>query len=329
MRYLTPILLALLLFIPLSLHPPMLQAGEPTGKIGPMNPTMFKCVSRDGKALIQPDPFRKPLTRVFVRGGEEFELDRLQEILANEPDARESICTSDAEFDFGFDTKDAEQFNAYLEELKRECDDFPNASIVPITDTRIEGFVYEFHPKDPDNLQGTEWIGVPSRSVMVRAKGITFEIFWGTDDNGFFYFQNLGAGPILLNLQLPPDAHMLNPNVFIDSNGLDETQRAIMGFYRGNFKPELTQLVTPSGVPLPTVGLGDIQELSQCGHPDLPSVVSNYEPPAALRDTPAIPDVGGVLPPESSRPIFIFALVLLILLPAAGLFRVRYKSNKR
>ena len=331
MKYVTPILIVISLLMQVTINTPFVHAGEPTGEIGPMNPTMFKCVSRDGKELIQPDPFRKPTTRVFVRGGEEFSLKPINEILAREPNARESICTSGEEFEFGFDTEDAVQFEAYLDDLKRECDEFPNGTIRPITDTRIEGFVYEFHPKDPENLDTTEWIGVPSRTVMVRAKGITFEIFWGTDDNGFFYFQNLGAGPILLNLQLPPDAHMLNPNVFIDSNGLDETHKTTMGFYRGDFKPLDTQLVPPTGLPLPTIGLGDIEELSQCGHTDLPSVIENYEPPAILGDTPAIPDVGGVLPPSSSRATLFLAAAILILLPVAGAFRMRYKrqNNQR
>jgi len=80
MRYLAPILTIGVLLVGIIVHQtPTAHAGEPTGEIGPMNPTMFKCVSKDGKTLIQPDPFRKPLTRVTIKGGEEFPLDRIDE----------------------------------------------------------------------------------------------------------------------------------------------------------------------------------------------------------------------------------------------------------
>ena len=306
---------------------PVVHAGEPTGEIGPMNPTMFKCVSKDGTDLIQPDPFRKPLARVFVKGGVEFPLDDINEILAREPLARQSICTSGAEFDFGFRTEDAVEFNHYLEELEDQCEDLgDNNVIVPITDTRIEGFVYEFHPRDPDNLETTEWFGIPSRQVTVLAKGITFEIFWGSDDNGAYYFNNLGAGPILLNLQLPPDAHMINPNVYLDSSGLEQTLRATLGFYRGDFKPQLSQLRPPDGIPLPLVGLGDIEALSQCGYDDLPAVGASLDPPLTnTEDIPGIPNVGGVLPQDTPISTLIFATVILLALPIAGILKLRQK----
>jgi hypothetical protein len=330
MKYLAPIVGFVILMG--FLVPKVVLAGEPTGEIGPMNPTMFKCTDKDGFTLIQPDPFRKPLTRVFVRGGGTiYDLESIDEILAKNPTARESICTSETIYDFGFDTRDAVLFEGYLEQLKRECDEFPNSTLKPITDTRIEGFVYDFRPTDPQNPESTEWFGYPTK-VNVIAKGITFEIFWGTDDNGAYYFNNLGAGPILLNVQLPPNAHMVNPNIFIDSTGLEETHKATLGFYRGDYRPQIGQLVTPDGVPLPFLGLGDIEDLSMCGYTDLPAVVSEYEPPSSLVTKEdllkAIPDVGGVLPQEPATPTIVTAVIILLALPVAGVIHLRHKQPK-
>ncbi|MCB0153658.1 MAG: hypothetical protein KDF65_02595 [Anaerolineae bacterium] len=329
MKRITPILVGILVTVIAAISYSQVHAGEPTGEIGPMNPTMFKCVSRDGTDLIQPDPFRKPLARVFVRGGVEFELARIQDFLKENPDARELTCTSDLVIDFGFDTEDAKAFEGYLEKLKNDCDDIDeNAVLVPITDTRIEGFVYEFVPSNPGNPETGEWFAIPHKDIVVEAKGITFNIIWGTDDNGFYYFNNLGAGPILLNLRLPPGAKMINPNVYLDSNGLEETLRATLGFYRGNYKPEPGQISTPDGVPLPLVGLGDIEELSQCGYNDLPSVASSIDPPLAVGDTPAIPDVGGVLPPDSPLTTIVLAVLMLVALPVAGLLKMKNNQPK-
>ena len=332
MKYLAPILVLVLVALTLLLIPSTVLAGEPTGEIGPMNPTMFKCVSRDGSTLIQPDPFRKPLTKIFIKGGETFPLESIDQILEDNPEARESICTSNAVFDFGFDTRDAVLFNGYLEQLQRECDEHPQeGTIVPITDTRIEGFVYEFEPTDPTNIEATEWFGRPAK-VGVVAKGITFEIVWGTDDNGAYYFDNLGAGPILLNIQLPPNAHAVNPNIFLDSNGTDEVHKATLGFYRGDYRPELGQLATPDGVPLPFLGLGDIEDLSQCGYNDLPAVIEEYQPPSPLvsrEDFLAlIPNVGGVLPQQSSRATMAIAVIILVALPTAGILKIRRSQSK-
>jgi hypothetical protein len=329
MRSVTPIVVILLAVVLASISYSYVQAGEPTGEIGPMNPTMFKCVSRDGSELIQPDPFRKPLARVFVKGGVEFELAKIQDFLAENPDARELTCTSDLEIDFGFDTEDAKAFNSYLEDLKRDCSDLDDRGVlVPVTDTRIEGFVYEFVPSNPGNLENTEWFAIPHKDIVVEAKGITFKIIWGTDDNGFYYFNNLGAGPILLNLRLPPGAKMINPNVYLDSNGLEETQRATLGFYRGEYKPDDFQISTPDGIPLPMVGLGDIEELSQCGYNDLPAIAASIDPPLTDGDTPAIPDVGGVLPPDSPWTHIVLAGLMLIALPLAGILRMRHTRPK-
>ncbi len=326
MRHLTLILVVCLLAVAGATTVDTVRAGEPTGEIGPMNPTMFKCVDRDGKELIQPDPFRKPTVRVFVRGGEEYGLQTIEDFLAENPDARESICTSDLQIDFGFDTKEAEQFNAYLEELEDECEDESEfARIVPIRDTRIEGFVYEFHPRNPEDPENSDWFAVPSKNVPVLAKGITFEIFWNSDDNGSFYFDNLGAGPILLNLQLPPDAHMINPNIYLDSTGLEETQRTDLGFYRGDVGPPDPEiLVTSDGRPLPFLGFGDIENLSMCGYSDLPAVAASLSPPETdSPDEPGMPNVGGVRSQETAVSIIALSLLLVILLPTAGFVTLR------
>ncbi len=327
MGRLTPVFIIILLGLIFLVNPFGVWAGEPTGEIGPMNPTMFKCVSRDGKELIQPDPFRKPTTRVFVRGGEEFELEPIEDYLERDPNARELICNSGLQIDFGFDTKEAQQFNAYLEELEEECEEKDEfGKIVPIRDTRVEGYVYEFHPRDPENPETSEWFGVRSQKVPVIAKGITFEIFWNTDDNGSYYFPNLGAGPILLNLKLPPDAHVINPNVLIESTGLEETQRVDLGFYRGDVPPpEPELLVTPDGGVLPFLTLGDVEILSTCGYADLPSLASSIiDPPETdSTDEPGMPNVGGVLTSTEPPVIIALAAALLVLLPVVGLLTAR------
>ena len=85
---------------------------------------------------------------------------------------------------------------------------------------------------------------------------------------------------------------------------------------------------TPDGVPLPLVGLGDIEELSQCGYNDLPSVASSIDPPLAVGDTPAIPDVGGVLPPDSPLTTIVLAVLMLVALPVAGLLKMKNNQPK-
>jgi hypothetical protein len=125
---------------------------------------------------------------------------------------------------------------------------------------------------------------------------------------------------------------MVNPNIFIDSTGLEETHKATLGFYRGDYRPQIGQLVTPDGVPLPFLGLGDIEDLSMCGYTDLPAVVSEYEPPSSLVTKEdllkAIPDVGGVLPQEPATPTIVTAVIILLALPVAGVIHLRHKQPK-
>jgi hypothetical protein len=81
MNYLKPLLIAVFLFV-IQIVP--VSAGEPIGKIGVMNPTMFKCVNKDSKKLIweQSDPWQKELTSryEFVHGGVEYDLNSIDEI---------------------------------------------------------------------------------------------------------------------------------------------------------------------------------------------------------------------------------------------------------
>ncbi len=305
MKYCIPILGLFLALALTVIYPTPVRGGEPGGTIGPMNPTMFKCMDKDDRIseLFQPDPFNKQYyVRVtFIRGGVEIPISQLDDFLADNPDAREQTCSNEIKVDFGFDTTDAAQFEAYLDDLDRTCSK-KGGKIVPITDTRIDGKVYEFHP---DVNKPGEWFAVPSRSVPVMAKGITFEITWGTDDNGYFYFPNLGAGPINLNLNLPPDAHMLNANVVAFSSGLEETQSFALGFYRGDGPaPDPDKLRLPDGGALSVGNFTDIQTLARCGYTDMPNV-------------------GGVLPKEQSISTIVIMVAVLIVLPVAGLVRLR------
>ncbi len=282
-------------------------AGEPINEIGPMEPTMFRCIDDEGDTLFEEwfDPHSATEKNTCVDDGNNinyFVDGRL------------------------FDATDSGQFNALLADYDRECDSI-GGNLIPIRDTRVEGVVYEFRPTNPDNLAVTEWFGIPVKDVIVEAQGISFEIIWGTDDNGTYYFDGLGAGPVLLNLRLPPDAHMLNPNAYVASSGIDETLKVNLGYYRGDFRPQITQLVTPDGVPLSYLELFDIEELSQCGYDDLPAVIESYEPPSPLIDKETalqtIPNVGGVLPIKTSASTIGVALFFLIVLPTAGILKIR------
>ncbi len=336
MKYYTPLVVFVLLFILIQVVP--VYAGEPTGEIGVMNPTMFKCVRKDNTRvdLVQEDPWLKVLTKKisFQLGGQEYSLEGIQEILSEYPDAQEETCVNELDVDYGFNPYDSEEFNGYLRHLDRQCKkEDPEAHIVPITDTRVEGYVYEYHPKDPSNPAESEWFGVPSRDVMVRARGITFEIFWGSGEEGYYYFHDLGAGPIIVDLRLPPDAHAINPDVVVFSNGLKETWTVFMGFYRGDVGPSNpAQLETPGGNFLPFITLGDIANLSKCGSTDLPAVLGEVLPPPQTigANVAGMPDVGGVLPdsPKTNIAVFALAAIILIALPTAGFLKMRAVRSK-
>lgn len=283
MKYMTYLLsFALLVAI---VEAPLARAGEPVGEIGPINPTMFKCVDDDG---------------------EEIELDTINDVIKNDPTTEESSCLAnfDVISDFGFDPTDGEQLRGFLERAENECED-KGGDLVPIRDTRIDGIVYEFHPTNAADPSGSDWLGVPSRDVPVVARGIGFEIEWGSEKDGTFIFQNLGAGPIVLNLRLPFDAHPINPDLVVKSTGREETLTVFLGFYRGDFPlPTPNQLrIQDSGGTIPFAAPEDIVLAHQCGLP--------------------MPNVGGTLPPKQPFSIMALAAIILIILPAAGLLKLR------
>jgi hypothetical protein len=199
-----------------------------------------------------------------------------------------------------------------LEKLKGECEEAEealdiNLSVELVRQTRIEGYVYEFHP-DPAAPGG--WRGVPSSDVLVIASGPGFEIFWASEKDGFFYFDNLGAGPVTFNLRLPPDAHSINPNVTVVTDGFaDVTSGVYLAFYRGDMSPpDVSVIVAPNGVPLPPANF--TFEAVEGGDHDLSNLTG-------------MPSVGGVLPSRQSIYITALAFVLLIILPAAGVLKLR------
>ncbi len=297
----------------ITLNSTPVQAGEPTGKVGPLNPTMFRCVDEeDGNVVL--------LDRLG--------LDAIQEVAENDPTTLDSMCTSTEISDFGFDPANGAELDGFIDRLESQCED-EGGRLEKIEDTRIEGYVYEFHP---DVQNPGEWFAVPSRDVPVFAKGIGFEVFWGSEIDGYYYFPNgFGAGPIIMNLRLPPDAHAINPNVVINSTGLEETWTVFLGFYRGDIPPpDVTQLRTPGGNALPFTTLTDLAILSQCGYMDLPNVAETVlpvlQPPSTITGTVEIPNVGGVLPQDRPTAIIALAILLAIVLPTAGILKIRRKK---
>ena len=260
------------------------RAGEPTGEPGPMNPTMFECVDDDGDVI---------------------ELDTIQDIIDNDTTTETSSCLDNFEgvSDFGFDTTDSVLFEGYLNRIEDECDE-EGGDLRPVQRTRIEGTVYEFHPVDPANPGTSEWVGVPSRDVPVFARGIGLNIMWGSEENGTFAFSNLGAGPIQLNLGLPPDAHPINPGLIIKSSGREETLPIFLGFYRGELPaPNISQLRSVNGSALPFAAEEDLVLANRCGLP--------------------IPNVGGAPGPARPVSLILLAGLLVAALPLGGLLTLR------
>lgn len=274
--------LAALLLVALTVMPT--RAGEPTGDIGPMNPTMFECIDDDGDII---------------------ELDTIQDIIDNDATTETSSCLDNFEgvSDFGFDTTDSVLFEGYLDRIEDECEE-EGGDLQPVQRTRIEGTVYEFHPVDPANPGTSEWVGVPSRDVPVVAQGIGLDTFWGSEEDGSFAFSNLGAGPIQLNLRLPPDAHPINPGQIIKSTGRDETLPVFLGFYRGDLPaPSISQLRSINGSALPFAAEEDLVLANRCGLP--------------------IPNVGGAPAPARPISLIILAAAFLAALPLGGLLTLR------
>lgn len=255
--------------------PATVYAGDPEDIIGPVNLDKLECVERRKEG----DSSKEPLELVDIdREREEIQRKSKGDLVQDARDLEE-IC-----IDKGDD--------AFLRAMAY---------------TKIEGYVYEFHPVDPDNPAESEWFAVPSRDVPVIAEGVTFEIFWGSEPDGYFYFYKtrFGEGPIMLNLRLPEDVHPINPDILIESSGLDETWTVFLGFYRGDVPPpNIDQLKTPEGNFLP---FGN----------------TTYESIVGLDGKSAIPGVGGVLPQMTSPWLTVLASVVLIALPIAGIFTLR------
>lgn len=336
-------------------------AGEPPGGvIGPRNPTMYTCREGDGfQEVTVPDPFIKETRFEFLRGGRLIAFNELDDegkpYFENGPalldpafrdknfvrifgsnesedfddriehyDPQLATCDNSLFVDFGFNHKDAVLYESYLQDLDRACED-AGGTLKPIEETRVEGFVYEFHQRGDG-----EWLGVPSRSVPVHLNGITFDLEWGTNDEGYYYFTNLGAGPMVLNLRLPPDAHPINPNVILFSSGLDSglpegfpPLTVIMGFYRGPVGPsDVAALRTPAGQALPFSSQSDIDSLRQCGYLGTPA--GGNIPPEILDMSLGLPYVGGEPEPTNSMPLALVAVGVFMLLIVGGSLKLFY-----
>jgi hypothetical protein len=158
-----------------------------------------------------------------------------------------------------------------------------------VTDTSsVVGYVYDFSTGPP----------VPVKGMGVTLSGCSWNTAWGTDDNGYFFFNNLGAGLAHVNLELPPDGHAINPNVVVNTSGLTDTYTVYLGFYLGD-KPPVDSYTTPDGKPLTAVSAQTV----------------TWEP-TTTPDGALISDVGGTLP--DSYLVIAMSAVLLVLLPMAG-----------
>lgn len=192
-----------------------------------------------------------------------------------------------------------------LESLQGACDRIAKGEgrLVPIEKTKIEGYVYEFIPGGEDG----EWIAIPAAGIPVVAEGISFEIYWVSESNGYFYYYKtrFGSGPILLNLQLPPNATAINPNILIESTGQEDTWTIYLGFYRGDTPPpDIEDLRTPDGEPLP---MSDSKFYNFTG----------------IDGRSALPAVGGIKEERESTPVAALAAIVAIILPVIGIITIR------
>ena len=250
------------------------HAGDPDDVIGGMNIEKFECLETENDDGEEKDPLEP--------------VDISQDIEQIKKDSK-----GDWEED--------------LAKLQDACENKTNAGIlVPLQKTKIEGKVFEFLPQNPSDPANSGWYAIPAQGIPVIAEGITFEIFWVSEENGYFYFYKtrFGEGPILLNLRVPPNGHAINPNILIESTGEDEVWTVFLGFYRGDVPPpQPDQLQTPNGNFLP---FGD----------------SSFDPATGL------PGVGGVLPQQESLPVVALAAALSLALPLAGVYKLRKHRSK-
>lgn len=256
------------------------KAGDPDKTVGGINPNHYVCVDNKGNIV---------------------DLDN--DAITGDGDS--------AEFD--------EDVTIDLDDLEEECDDAAgngndNFNVELIRRSRLEGYVVEFHA-DPGAPSG--WRGVFSRDVPVFITGPGFEVFKGSDKDGSYYFDNLGAGPVTFNLRLPADAHAINPNVTVVMDGLPNTTGGIyLGFYRGEVAPpDIENLTGPDGVPLPPANF-TFNEF----------IASDEDPFSG--EVSGMPSVGGVLPKQTSIFSVVLAVILLIALPLAGAVRIRRSRSE-
>ncbi len=245
------------------------QAGDPDKTVGPADPNLLVCV--------YPDHLIFPLDSDAIESSGRFN----PEIKVNVDQLKEDCKKAKETFDLDLKVEYAQQ-------------------------TRIEGFVFEFHP-DPAAPGG--WLAVPSRSVPVVASGPGFEVFWGSEKDGSFYFNNLGSGPVTLNLRLPPDAHPINPNITLMSDSSLRTWKIQLAFYRGDVPPEdVEALRLPLGYAsnalIPSDTIIDIDKYGGYSY---------------------MPRVGGILPLNRPISILILAGMILITLPTVGFIAMRRK----
>lgn len=262
------LVVALTLLLPFVVNPA--YAGDPDKTVGGINPNHYVCVDDKGNIV--------DLDNDAISG-----------------DGNSATFDPEVTID--------------LDELKEECEDAAdnendNFNVELIRRSRLEGYVVEFHV-DPGAPGG--WRGVFSRDVPVFITGPGFEVFKGSDKDGSYYFDNLGAGPVTFNLRLPADAHAINPNVTVVTDGLPNTTSGIyLGFYRGEVAPpDVENLTGPDGVPLPPANF-IFNEF----------IASDTDPFSG--EVSGMPSVGGVLPRQTSIFSIVLAVVLLIALPLAG-----------
>ncbi|NJN94766.1 MAG: hypothetical protein HC875_12055 [Anaerolineales bacterium] len=255
-------------------------AGDPDKTVGGINPNHYVCVDNEGNIV----------------------------------DLENDAITGDGD-SATFDLEETID----LDELEEECDeaddDFDGEfNVELIRRSRLEGYVVEFH-LDPGAPGG--WRGVFSRDVPVFITGPGFEVFKGSDKDGSYYFDNLGAGPITFNLRLPADAHAINPNVTVVTDGLPNTTSGIyLGFYRGEVAPsDVENLTGPDGVPLPPANF-TFNEF----------IASDEDPFSG--EVSGMPSVGGVLSKQPSIFSIALAVVLLIALPVAGAVKLRRSRSE-
>ncbi|MBN1218541.1 MAG: hypothetical protein JXM69_06425 [Anaerolineae bacterium] len=268
-------LLALLL-LPGLVNAVPARAGDPDDTVGPANPNHLVCVEEGTHLWVDMDNDAFDYTGTY---------------------------DPDAEVDAERLKKECEE----TEELLRSWGIHIRLTVEYFRQTRVEGYVFEFH-QDPNGPGG--WTAVRSQSVPVVASGPGFEVIWSSEKDGLYFFDTFGAGPITLNLRLPPDAHPINPDIIVMSRGFDETWEVDLAFYRGDIPPQdVEELRLPADHIRHRLIPGDtIIEI------DEETGEFNY-----------LPNVGGVLPQGTSRATIALAAVVLIALPAVGILKLRKK----